>query len=256
MKRFYFVMAVVGVVGLATAVPASAQAYGGGPGLSCSNEVVVGDHFPPNTTPTVYVDGQPVGNAQVGGDGTFQFPLPSSVGPGVHTITVQGTSVSTTCTVPTSSSAPATSPPPTSPPPTSPPPGGQPSIDCPGNAVVGEGFTPGSSLAIYIDGELTGHATVGSNGNFRFRLPSALEAGDHTVRVGGLSLRATCSVNEVGGKTIVKTPPKGTAFTGATISLLALVAVGLFLAGAAGVTAGRRRARRDGSPAGGDRSGS
>lgn len=99
MKRIITILAIAGVVGIAGAVPAWAQAYGGGPGLSCTDEVVTGDHFTPNSTPTIYVDGDAVGKAQVGADGTFSFPLPSSVNTGKLTITVEGTSVHTTCSV-------------------------------------------------------------------------------------------------------------------------------------------------------------
>lgn len=99
MKRLMAATVLTVAVSLAVAVPAYGQAYGGSPGLDCTDAVVVGDHFPPNSSPAVSVDGQVVGNADVGNDGTFAFPLPDSVGPGEHEVTVAGTTVSVVCVV-------------------------------------------------------------------------------------------------------------------------------------------------------------
>ncbi|HZD78829.1 MAG TPA: LPXTG cell wall anchor domain-containing protein [Actinomycetota bacterium] len=100
MKKVVVALFVTGLVGLAGTVPASAQAYGGQPGLSCTNDTVTGDHLTPNTTPTIYVDGHPSGQAQVGRDGSFSFTLPASAGSGRHTVTVQGISARAVCSIP------------------------------------------------------------------------------------------------------------------------------------------------------------
>ncbi len=97
MRRFLPLAILISVVLLVTAAPAFGQAYGGGPGLDCGAGVVVGDHFRPNSSPAVVVDGEVVGHADVSNDGTFAFTLPDSVGPGPHAITVAGTSATLTC---------------------------------------------------------------------------------------------------------------------------------------------------------------
>ncbi len=159
MRKLIMVAVIAAVLAIAGALPAFGQAYGGQPGLTCFQDTVVGDHFPPNTTPTVFVDGQVSGQAQVSNDGSFTFPLPSSTEPGDHTVTVEGSSV-----------------------------------------------------------------------------------------------RATCTVAEVAGITVVKTPPGGTAFTGASILTPGLIAIGLFVLGAVSLLAARRRRRPRAvrSPSGGE----
>jgi hypothetical protein len=97
LKRFLALTPLAALLILGTAPPALGQAYGGGPKLDCAAGVVVGDHFRPNSSPAVVVDGQIVGHADVSGDGTFSFPLPVSAGGGQHTITVAGTTATLTC---------------------------------------------------------------------------------------------------------------------------------------------------------------
>src|SRR3990170_6126707 len=99
MKRALAATVLAAALSAGIAAPAFGQAYGGSPGLDCTDAVVVGDHFPPNSSPAVYVDGQLVGNADVDNDGKFTFPLPEPVGPGEHTVTVAGTTVSVVCVV-------------------------------------------------------------------------------------------------------------------------------------------------------------
>jgi hypothetical protein len=97
-RRALLLTAAVAALSVASAAPALGQAYGGEAAIDCVRGVVVGEHFPPGSSPAVSVDGRVVGNADVREDGTFAFPLPASIGPGPHEIAVEGVAATVTCT--------------------------------------------------------------------------------------------------------------------------------------------------------------
>jgi hypothetical protein len=95
MKRFLVAVVATLTLGLFLVSPALAgtpTCYAGSctPGVGHNGRDISGDNWCPNTTVTIFVDGVKVGTAQVGADGTFTFTLPPSVGPGTHTVRIEG----------------------------------------------------------------------------------------------------------------------------------------------------------------------
>jgi hypothetical protein len=95
MKRFSLalVAAITVVMGLTFAGPASAQTacYPNCPTAGGTGETITGSGWCPGSEVTISVDGDVVGTATVGGDGTFSFPLPVGVDTTVeHSISVEG----------------------------------------------------------------------------------------------------------------------------------------------------------------------
>jgi LPXTG-motif cell wall-anchored protein len=92
MKRIAGALVIALALGALFVAPANAAGCYPGcqPGAGGSGRTITGDHWCPNSTVTIFVDGDKVGTAQVGGDGTFSFTLPDSVHDGTHTITVEG----------------------------------------------------------------------------------------------------------------------------------------------------------------------
>jgi LPXTG-motif cell wall-anchored protein len=92
MKRIAGALVIALALGALFVAPANAAGCYPGcqPGAGGSGRTITGDHWCPNSTVTIFVDGDKVGTAQVGADGTFSFTLPDSVPDGTHTITVEG----------------------------------------------------------------------------------------------------------------------------------------------------------------------
>jgi len=94
MKRIAGALVIALALGALFVAPASATlagCYPGcQPGAGGSGRTITGDHWCPNSTVTIFVDGDKVGTAQVGADGTFSFTLPDSIPDGSHTVTVEG----------------------------------------------------------------------------------------------------------------------------------------------------------------------
>jgi hypothetical protein len=111
-------------------------------------------------------------------------------------------------------------------------------LSCPGDefTVAGEGFTPGSTVDIFVDGEPVATVDADGQGDFSVTIdaPDAA-AGEHTVTAeSSAGDRATATVTCVAA---------GVAFTGADISVGLLLLMALVAVGAVTLYAGRRRAR-------------
>ena len=109
--------------------------------------------------------------------------------------------------------------------------------------VSGANWCPGSTVDIFFDGNKIATAQVDSNGHFskEITIPSNASPGQHTITVTGLdfqceevrSVNITITIGGAGGA--------GLAFTGANISVGAVILAALVIVGLAALTAGRRR---------------
>jgi LPXTG-motif cell wall-anchored protein len=95
MKRIAGALVIALALGALFVAPASAKQLAGcypgcQPGAGGSGRTITGDHWCPDSTVTIFVDGDQVGTAHVASDGTFSFTLPDSVPDGTHTITIEG----------------------------------------------------------------------------------------------------------------------------------------------------------------------
>jgi hypothetical protein len=112
------------------------------------------------------------------------------------------------------------------------------SLACPGDefTVAGQGFTPGSTVDIFVDGEPVATVEADDRGDFSAMIhaPDAA-AGEHTITAeSSAGDRATATVTCLAA---------GVAFTGADISMGLVLLVALVAVGAVALLAGRRRAR-------------
>jgi hypothetical protein len=111
-------------------------------------------------------------------------------------------------------------------------------LACPGDEfiVAGEGFTPGSTVDIFVDGEPVATVEAEDQGDFSATAgaPDA-PAGDHAITAeSSAGDRATATVTCLAA---------GVAFTGADISMGLILLVALVTVGAVALFAGRWRAR-------------
>lgn len=109
----------------------------------------------PGATVEILIDGQVVGTALVGGDGTWSFTTELAE-PGDHTIGVRTAEATSTVTV-------------------------TPTLVGGVLLLTGNG-DPGSEVQILIDGEVAGSTQVGSDGTWSFT-STLTEPGDHTINV-------------------------------------------------------------------------
>jgi hypothetical protein len=112
-------------------------------------------------------------------------------------------------------------------------------LSCPGEefTVVGEGFVPGSSVDLFIDGDQVATVTADQNGEFSVTIQAPdLGTGQHTVT-------AESSTGQTASATVTCVGAAAVAFTGRNISLGLVLLVVLLAVGAAALFAGRRRAR-------------
>jgi hypothetical protein len=112
------------------------------------------------------------------------------------------------------------------------------SLACPGDdfTVAGEGFTPASTVDIFVDGEPVATVEADGQGDFSAMIhaPDAA-AGEHTITAeSSAGDRATATVTCLAA---------GVAFTGADISMSLILLVALVAVGAVALWVGRRRAR-------------
>jgi hypothetical protein len=117
----------------------------------------------PGSTVEILIDGQAVGTAQVGGDGTWSFTTELAE-PGDHTIGVRTAEAASTVTV-------------------------TPTLAGGALFLTGNG-EPGSEVQILIDGAVAGSTQVGSDGAWSFTT-SLTEPGDHTINVQTVSETAS-----------------------------------------------------------------
>jgi hypothetical protein len=111
-------------------------------------------------------------------------------------------------------------------------------LACPGEefTVAGQGFTPGSTVDIFVDGQPVATVEAGGRGDFSAMIhaPDAA-AGEHSITAeSSAGDRATATVTCLAA---------GVAFTGADISMGLILLVALVAVGAVALLAGRRRAR-------------
>jgi Bacterial Ig domain len=111
-------------------------------------------------------------------------------------------------------------------------------LSCPGDefTITGTGFTPGSTVDIFVDGEQVASMQADEQGEFSVTIdaPDAA-AGEHTVTAeSSEGDRASATITCVGA---------AVAFTGADISRGLLLLIALVAVGALALYAGRRRAR-------------
>jgi hypothetical protein len=111
-------------------------------------------------------------------------------------------------------------------------------LACPGDefTIAGEGFTPGSTVDIFVDGEPVATVETDEQGDFSATIdaPDAA-AGEHTITAeSDAGDRATATVTCLAA---------GVAFTGADISMGLILLVALVAVGVVALLAGRRRAR-------------
>jgi hypothetical protein len=111
-------------------------------------------------------------------------------------------------------------------------------IACPGDefTVAGEGFTPGSTVDIFVDGEPVATVEADDQGDLSATVgaPDAA-AGEHTITAkSNAGDRATATVTCLAA---------GVAFTGDDISMGLTLLVALVAVGVVALLAGRRRAR-------------
>ncbi len=95
MKRFGIALVVSAVLGLFVAAPAFAGSTScyptcGDPGAGSHGRTITGDNWCPGSTVQIYVDGDFVGTANVGTDGTFTFRLPDNIADGTHLVEIFG----------------------------------------------------------------------------------------------------------------------------------------------------------------------
>ncbi|MEX1046745.1 MAG: hypothetical protein WD757_03970 [Actinomycetota bacterium] len=112
--------------------------------------------------------------------------------------------------------------------------------------VFGANWCPGSTVDILFDGHKIGTGQVDSEGNFSepVTIPANASPGHHTITVVGLDF-ACENVRSVNIGIFVSggagAGGAGLAFTGANISVGAVILAALVIVGLAAITAGRRR---------------
>src|SRR2546428_13718652 len=119
-----------------------------------------------------------------------------------------------------------------------------PGVGSHGRTITGTNWCPNSTVTIFVDGNEVGTAQTDGNGSFSFVLPNTVPNGTHTVTVEGL--KSDCSTPFTGQTTVVLGAAGGTAFTGANVTVGALVLGALIVVGLGAMIAGRRR--RVGTP--------
>jgi hypothetical protein len=193
---------------------------------------VVGGTGEPGATVTVSVDGEVVGDATVGSDGTWTLPLTDPLSGGDHTVTATQTDpagntsdpASNTFTVDAGVAPPVI---------TSPADG----------ATVGQSPTvtgtgvPGATVTLTVDGTPSGTATVGEGGTWSLTPSDPLSCGIHTLA----ATQTVDGATSAGSDTVTVTfpcPPSGGELptTGAslglaTVLLLVLLALGAIVGG-------------------------
>jgi LysM repeat protein len=144
-----------------------------------SGDVALSGAGAPGSKVQIVVDGEVVGVADVGADGTWSFPV--TLEAGEHTIIVQalgadGKAVAESEPVKVTAEGQAVKPALTSPKPGD-------KLNS-GDATLNGTGAPGSKVQIVVDGEVVGTAEVGADGTWSF--PVKLDPGDHQIAVQSL----------------------------------------------------------------------
>jgi hypothetical protein len=121
------------------------------------------------------------------------------------------------------------------------------SIDCPSGetfTITGEGFIPNEpAVRIFFDGEQIAEVFPNDQGEFSVTVdPPGAAAGQHTIEA--RQFVAAEEPDEIVATATLTCIGAAVAFTGANISMWAMLLVVLLVIGGAALVAGRRRARQ------------